>query len=161
MCHQWPWVSPRWTDMWEFVSRINSTSSSFLCGDLASRSPDINRLLYLDNTFYWFTRVLLRARLCSVPKSTFKQPSNHCSLRLHIRIVFHSSNGLNHIQLQESFCEDSGTQRGLGAISWKPRGKFLIRDNTRDSYQQIIVCCCFCFHVVLDTRLAHYHSDTP
>ena len=36
-------------------------------------------------------------------KSTFKQPGNYYSLRLRIRIVFHSSNGPNHIQLQESF----------------------------------------------------------
>ena len=59
------------------------------------------------------------------------------------------------------FFEDSGTQRGIDTISRKPRRKFHINDNTRDSYQQIIMCCCFCFHVVLDTRLAHYHSDTP
>jgi hypothetical protein len=78
---------------------------------------DVYRLLYLDYTSHRFTGVFLRARLCSVLKSTFKQSRNHYSLLLRSWIVFRSSTCPNHIQPQESFDKGSGTQHGIGAIS--------------------------------------------
>ena len=128
---------------------------------LARLCVDVYRLLYLDHASYRFTGGFFCARLCSVFKSTFKQSRNHYSLLLGFWIVFRSSTCPNHIQLQESFDKDSGTQHAICAISWKPRRKFRNRHDTRDSHKQIIVCCCFRFHVVLGTRLAHYHSNTP